>query len=181
VKRIVLVLLAMMSALLGWAPVAFAAPTTVRWGPYTIPAGTVTDPGMIHNKLQLAIGDLDEFFDIGTWLIAIGGSLLLLLLYRAVIGRRSTGGRPVDRRMSSSAFEATECVRPTTARGVDNEQAWRGSRSNESSHARARRGRFLITSPPFHRGPHHRSSPVRFRAPSATPSAAPGRASAAGR
>jgi uncharacterized membrane protein YeaQ/YmgE (transglycosylase-associated protein family) len=30
----------------------------------------------------LDIGDLDEFFDIGTWLIAIGGSMLLLLLYR---------------------------------------------------------------------------------------------------
>jgi uncharacterized membrane protein YeaQ/YmgE (transglycosylase-associated protein family) len=44
--------------------------------------------GLIASALD--IGDLDEFFDIGTWLIAIGGSLLLLLLYRAVIGRRST-------------------------------------------------------------------------------------------
>jgi uncharacterized membrane protein YeaQ/YmgE (transglycosylase-associated protein family) len=52
--------------------------------------------GLIASALD--IGDLDEFFDIGTWLIAIGGSLLLLLLYRAVIGRRSTGARPVDRR-----------------------------------------------------------------------------------
>jgi len=52
--------------------------------------------GLIASALD--IGDLDEFFDIGTWLIAIGGSLLLLLLYRAVIGRRSMGGRPVDRR-----------------------------------------------------------------------------------
>jgi uncharacterized membrane protein YeaQ/YmgE (transglycosylase-associated protein family) len=52
--------------------------------------------GLIASALD--IGDLDEFFDIGTWLIAIGGSLLLLLLYRAVIGRRSAGGRPVDRR-----------------------------------------------------------------------------------
>ena len=34
----------------------------------------------------LGIGDLDEFFDIGTWLIAIGGSLLLLFLYRVVTG-----------------------------------------------------------------------------------------------
>jgi uncharacterized membrane protein YeaQ/YmgE (transglycosylase-associated protein family) len=34
----------------------------------------------------LGIGDLDEFFDIGTWLIAIAGSLLLLFLYRVVTG-----------------------------------------------------------------------------------------------
>jgi len=58
-------------------------------------AGAVVG-GLIASALD--IGDLDEFFDIGTWLIAIGGSLLLLLLYRAVIGRRPPGGRPVDRR-----------------------------------------------------------------------------------
>ena len=33
--------------------------------------------GLIASALD--IGDLDEFFDIGTWLIAIGGSLLLLI------------------------------------------------------------------------------------------------------
>jgi uncharacterized membrane protein YeaQ/YmgE (transglycosylase-associated protein family) len=32
----------------------------------------------------LDIGQIDEFFDIGTWLIAIGGSVLLLLVMRAV-------------------------------------------------------------------------------------------------
>ena len=31
----------------------------------------------------LGIGDIDEFFDLGTWLIAIGGSVLLLLLILA--------------------------------------------------------------------------------------------------
>ena len=31
----------------------------------------------------LGIGDLDEFFDLGTWLIAIGGSALLLLIIRS--------------------------------------------------------------------------------------------------
>ena len=36
----------------------------------------------------LGIGDLDEFFDIGTWIIAIVGSLLLLVAYRAIAGRR---------------------------------------------------------------------------------------------
>lgn len=41
--------------------------------------------GFIASALD--IGDLDEFFDIGTWLIAIGGSLLLLIIYRLFTGR----------------------------------------------------------------------------------------------
>jgi uncharacterized membrane protein YeaQ/YmgE (transglycosylase-associated protein family) len=49
--------------------------------------------GFIASALD--VGDLDEFFDIGTWLIAIGGSLLLLLLYRAVVSR--TGHRAPGR------------------------------------------------------------------------------------
>jgi uncharacterized membrane protein YeaQ/YmgE (transglycosylase-associated protein family) len=43
--------------------------------------------GLIASALD--IGDLDEFFDLGTWAIAILGSLLLLALYRMVVGRRS--------------------------------------------------------------------------------------------
>ncbi len=43
--------------------------------------------GFIASALD--IGDLDEFFDIGTWLIAIAGALLLLVLYRMVVGRRT--------------------------------------------------------------------------------------------
>jgi uncharacterized membrane protein YeaQ/YmgE (transglycosylase-associated protein family) len=31
----------------------------------------------------LDVGEIDDFFDLGTWLIAIGGSILLLLLIRA--------------------------------------------------------------------------------------------------
>jgi uncharacterized membrane protein YeaQ/YmgE (transglycosylase-associated protein family) len=31
---------------------------------------------------------LDEFFDISTWLTAIVGAIVLLLIYRAVTGRR---------------------------------------------------------------------------------------------
>ena len=31
---------------------------------------------------------LDEFFDISTWLTAIVGSIILLVIYRAVTGRR---------------------------------------------------------------------------------------------
>ncbi|MBA2765250.1 MAG: GlsB/YeaQ/YmgE family stress response membrane protein [Thermoleophilaceae bacterium] len=41
--------------------------------------------GFIAGNL-LKIGDVDEFFDISTWLCAIGGSLILLLIYRAVAG-----------------------------------------------------------------------------------------------
>jgi uncharacterized membrane protein YeaQ/YmgE (transglycosylase-associated protein family) len=47
--------------------------------------------GLIASALN--IGDLDEFFDIGTWLIAIAGSLLLLFVYRMVVGNRTSGGR----------------------------------------------------------------------------------------
>jgi uncharacterized membrane protein YeaQ/YmgE (transglycosylase-associated protein family) len=34
----------------------------------------------------LGIGKLGHFFDLGTWLIAIGGSVLLVLLIRAISG-----------------------------------------------------------------------------------------------
>jgi uncharacterized membrane protein YeaQ/YmgE (transglycosylase-associated protein family) len=34
---------------------------------------------------------LDEFFDISTWLTAIVGAIILLLIYRAVLGRRGHG------------------------------------------------------------------------------------------
>jgi uncharacterized membrane protein YeaQ/YmgE (transglycosylase-associated protein family) len=34
---------------------------------------------------------LDEFFDISTWLTAIVGAMVLLLIYRAVTGRRGHG------------------------------------------------------------------------------------------
>jgi uncharacterized membrane protein YeaQ/YmgE (transglycosylase-associated protein family) len=47
--------------------------------------------GFIASALN--IGDLDEFFDIGTWLIAIAGSLLLLAIYRVVIGNRGKSDR----------------------------------------------------------------------------------------
>lgn len=47
--------------------------------------------GLIASALD--IGDLDEFFDIGTWLIAIGGAILLLLIYRMAVGNRAGRGR----------------------------------------------------------------------------------------
>jgi uncharacterized membrane protein YeaQ/YmgE (transglycosylase-associated protein family) len=44
--------------------------------------------GLIASALD--IGEIDEFFDLGTWLIAIAGSVLLLIAYRAVAGPRRT-------------------------------------------------------------------------------------------
>jgi uncharacterized membrane protein YeaQ/YmgE (transglycosylase-associated protein family) len=39
----------------------------------------------------LGFGDpIDEFFDISTWLGAIGGAILLLVIYRALFGARRT-------------------------------------------------------------------------------------------
>jgi uncharacterized membrane protein YeaQ/YmgE (transglycosylase-associated protein family) len=43
--------------------------------------------GLIASALD--VGDLDDFWDLGTWLIAIGGSLLLLVIYRTLSGRRA--------------------------------------------------------------------------------------------
>ena len=46
---------------------------------------------IIGGLLAAALFDahpLDEFFDISTWLTAIVGSIVLLVIYRAVTGRR---------------------------------------------------------------------------------------------
>ena len=48
--------------------------------------------GFIASALNL--GEVDKFFDLGTWLIAIAGSLVLLALYRLFAGRRG-GAKPV--------------------------------------------------------------------------------------
>lgn len=38
----------------------------------------------------LGLGDpIDEFFDVSTWLAAIIGAMILLVIYRAVVGRRT--------------------------------------------------------------------------------------------
>jgi Stress up-regulated Nod 19 len=56
VKRNVVTLLVLLGAFLFSAnPDALAGSTTVRYGPYTIPAGTMDDPGMIHNRLEFAV------------------------------------------------------------------------------------------------------------------------------
>jgi uncharacterized membrane protein YeaQ/YmgE (transglycosylase-associated protein family) len=38
-------------------------------------------------QLLFNIDTLDEFFDISTWLTAIVGAIILLLIYRMVVGR----------------------------------------------------------------------------------------------
>ena len=49
---------------------------------------------LIGGFLAAALFDahpLDEFFDISTWLTAIVGAIVLLVIYRAVTGRRGSG------------------------------------------------------------------------------------------
>ena len=41
----------------------------------------------------VGIGSISSFFSIGTWLIAIGGALLLVVLYNALTTAGSRGGR----------------------------------------------------------------------------------------
>jgi uncharacterized membrane protein YeaQ/YmgE (transglycosylase-associated protein family) len=38
----------------------------------------------------LGFGAIGSFFSLGTWLIAIGGALLLLVVYSATVGRRKS-------------------------------------------------------------------------------------------
>ncbi|WP_430647820.1 GlsB/YeaQ/YmgE family stress response membrane protein [Agromyces sp. GXS1127] len=33
---------------------------------------------------------LEEFWDLGTWLLAIGGAIIVLLIYGLIVGRRKT-------------------------------------------------------------------------------------------
>lgn len=37
----------------------------------------------------LDLGDIEDFWDLETWLIAVGGSVLVLLIWRAVAGGRT--------------------------------------------------------------------------------------------
>jgi hypothetical protein len=55
VKRHVLILLAVMTALLALSPAASAEERTVLYGPFTLGAGTMTDPYQTGNNLRLAV------------------------------------------------------------------------------------------------------------------------------
>lgn len=43
--------------------------------------------------LLFDVNPVDEFFSLSTWIAAIVGSIILLLIYRAVVGRRSGARR----------------------------------------------------------------------------------------
>ena len=45
--------------------------------------------GGLIARLLFGADAIDEFFDISTWITAIVGSIILLLIYRMVIGRRT--------------------------------------------------------------------------------------------
>jgi uncharacterized membrane protein YeaQ/YmgE (transglycosylase-associated protein family) len=47
--------------------------------------------GLIASALD--IGRIGDFFDLGTWLIAIAGSVLLLVIVRAIVGPPSAPPR----------------------------------------------------------------------------------------
>jgi uncharacterized membrane protein YeaQ/YmgE (transglycosylase-associated protein family) len=53
---------------------------------------------LIGGFLAAALFDthpLDDFFDVSTWLTAIIGSIILLVVYRMIVGGRHGGGRRV--------------------------------------------------------------------------------------
>jgi uncharacterized membrane protein YeaQ/YmgE (transglycosylase-associated protein family) len=51
--------------------------------------------GLIASAIGL--GGISSFFSVGTWLVAIGGALLLLVIYAAVVGRGDRGNRTAAR------------------------------------------------------------------------------------
>lgn len=80
--------------LLGWLLLGLFAGTIARAliPGRTGPSGCIgtTAVGVLGALLggwlatELDLGRIDEFFDLETWLIAIGGSALLLLVFRAI-------------------------------------------------------------------------------------------------
>jgi Stress up-regulated Nod 19 len=56
-KRFAILILAVAAGLSLWPQAGQAATytKTVRYGPFSLPAGTATEPGMIHNQLSLAV------------------------------------------------------------------------------------------------------------------------------
>ena len=62
---------------------------------------------------------LDEFFDISTWLTAIIGAIVLLLIYRLMVGRRAsaatTAVRGLHRKRLAAARELATAVSPQSS------------------------------------------------------------------
>jgi uncharacterized membrane protein YeaQ/YmgE (transglycosylase-associated protein family) len=79
---------------LGWILLGLFAGTIARALVRAEPGGCIgtTAVGILGALLggwlatELDLGEIDEFFDLETWLIAIAGSIILLLLFRAVAG-----------------------------------------------------------------------------------------------
>ena len=61
-------------------------------GTLAVGSGGAVIGGLIASAAGL--GGLGSFFSIGTWLVAIGGAFLLLIVYSAVIGSRSDRRHP---------------------------------------------------------------------------------------
>jgi uncharacterized membrane protein YeaQ/YmgE (transglycosylase-associated protein family) len=84
---------------IGWILLGLFAGTIARALVRAEPGGCVgtTAVGVLGALLggwlatELDLGEIDDFFDLETWLIAIGGSVVLLLLLRLVAGPRGPG------------------------------------------------------------------------------------------
>lgn len=83
--------------ILGWILLGFIAGSIARWiVPGRQPGGCIgtTAVGIVGALIGGAlasaagVGEIDEFFDLGTWGIAIAGAVLLLLVLQAISGRR---------------------------------------------------------------------------------------------
>ncbi len=80
---------------IGWILLGLFAGTIARALIRAEPGGCVgtTAVGILGALLggwlatALDLGEIDDFFDLETWLIAIAGSIILLLLFRLIAGR----------------------------------------------------------------------------------------------
>ena len=62
------------------------------FGTFVVGVAGAIAGGLIASAV--GIGSVSSFFSLGTWLVAISGALLLLVIYDALSRRSDTGGRP---------------------------------------------------------------------------------------
>jgi uncharacterized membrane protein YeaQ/YmgE (transglycosylase-associated protein family) len=80
---------------IGWILLGLFAGTIARALVRAEPGGCIgtTAVGILGALLggwlatELDLGKIDDFFDLETWLIAIAGSIILLLIFRLIAGR----------------------------------------------------------------------------------------------
>jgi hypothetical protein len=121
------VAVSMASVFLAVVPHAVAATKTVRYGPYTIPAGTMEMPGMIHNRLQFAVQrpcadcfitgfEPDLVYPDGTRATLAGGAMLHHFVLTSQFRRDATcGNAPLGlagERLFASGDERTAITFP---------------------------------------------------------------------